>query len=220
MIDPGEVADRVRAVRARIDAAADGRSVRLIAVTKGFGPDAVRAALGAGITDIGESYAQEMTAKFEEFGTLPLDVNIHFIGRLQTNKVKMLSGRVDVFQSVDRQSLVQEIARRSPGAALLIQLDLSGETTKGGCPFEAAPGLVGYARDLGLDVRGFMGIGPTGPAELARRGFAKLVALADDMGLPERSIGMSGDLEIAVEEGSTMVRIGRDLFGPRQHARS
>lgn len=215
MIDAAVVAGRVRDLRARIDACGGGERVRLVAVTKGFGSEVVGAAIEAGLVDFGESYAQECLAKFDEIGSMPDAVRLHFIGRLQTNKVRQLASKVHLYQSVDRESLINEIARRAPGAAVLIQLDLSGEATKGGCDFGSARELVARAQDLGLDVRGFMGIGPTGPAELARPGFARLVRLADDMGLEERSIGMSNDLEVAVAEGSTMVRIGRDLFGPR-----
>ncbi len=139
----------------------------------------------------------------------------HFIGRLQRNKVRGLAGIVACWQTVDRVALAAEIARRAPGAKVLVQLNLSGEPQKGGCdPVEAEP-LVDQARALGLDVRGLMGIGPAGPPETARPGFRRLVALADRLGLPERSIGMSADLEVAVAEGSTQVRVGQDLFGPR-----
>lgn len=215
VVDSAVVARRIRRVRERIDAAGGTDRVRIVAVTKGFGADVVRAAIEAGVVDLGESYAQEFVAKFDGLEPLPDAVRVHFIGRLQTNKVRMVAGSVDLYQSVDRNSLVDEIARRAPGASVLIQLDLSGEPTKGGCDPEAAPDLVARARDRGLDVRGLMGIGPTGPPEAARPGFVRLVELADDLGLEERSIGMSGDLEVAVSAGSTMVRIGRDLFGDR-----
>ena len=96
-----------------------------------------------------------------------------------------------------------------------MQLNLSGEPQKGGCDPADAEALVDQARVLGLDVRGLMGVGPAGPPEAARPGFRRLVALAERLGLPERSIGMSADLEVAVAEGSTQVRVGQDLFGPR-----
>lgn len=215
MMDIAVVADRVRRVRARIDAAGGGPHVRLMAVTKGFGAEAVRAAIEAGVTDIGENYAQELVVKLRQLGSLPPEVTVHFIGRIQTNKVRILAPFVRSYQSVDRASIVSEIAKRAPGSAVFIQLNLSGEQTKGGCDAVEARRLVPMARDLGLDVRGLMGVGLAGDPELARPGFSMLVELADEMGLPERSIGMSGDLEVAVAEGSTMVRVGRDLFGPR-----
>jgi PLP dependent protein len=212
--DPAVVADRVQAVRHRI-ARAGGHDVRLIAVTKGFGPDAVRAALEAGVTDVGENYAQELVDKAASLGATGGSARWHFIGRLQRNKVKSIVSLVSLWQSIDRAPLATEIARRSPGAAVLVQLNLSGEEQKGGCPVDRAADLVDHCRSAGLDVRGLMGVGPAGSAEDARPGFRQLVELADALALPERSIGMSADLEVAVEEGSTMVRIGRDLFGPR-----
>ena len=120
-----------------------------------------------------------------------------------------------MWESVDRIELLDEIARRAPGAAVLVQANLSGEPQKGGAPLDDVPALVEHGAALGLEVRGLMGVGPAGDLAGTRRGFQALVALADRLGLPERSIGMSGDLEVAVEEGATLVRVGRDLFGPR-----
>jgi uncharacterized pyridoxal phosphate-containing UPF0001 family protein len=96
-----------------------------------------------------------------------------------------------------------------------VQVNLSGEPQKGGCEWNEVEPLVDQFRGDGLDVRGLMGVGPAGPSERARAGFRRLVDTADQLGLPERSIGMTDDLEVAIEEGSTMVRIGRALFGPR-----
>ena len=215
-IDPSHVAERAAAVRARITAAGGGADVAVLAVTKGFGPEAVRAAVAAGLPAVGENYAQELVEKAAavdgDAGPTP---EWHFIGRLQRNKVRSIAGLVTLWQSVDRAEVATEIARRAPGAAVLVQLDLSGEPGKGGCPLNEGPALVDHARGLGLDVRGLMGVGPAGPPEDARAGFRSLVALADQLDLAVRSIGMSGDLDVAVQEGSTMVRIGRDLFGPR-----
>lgn len=211
MIDPGEVEVRARALRERLDAAG-GSSVRVVAVTKGFGPEAIPAAVAAGIDDVGESYAQECLAKVAGLDDLP---TLHFIGGLQRNKVRKLAPVVDVWQSVDRLDLGLEIAERAPRAAVMVQVDLSGEETKRGCPARDAPDLVARLRDSGLEVIGLMGIGPLGEPESARPGFALLRGLVDRLGLRECSIGMSADLEVAVEEGSTMVRVGTDLFGPR-----
>ncbi len=213
-----DLPERLASVRRRIEAAGGGDQVRVLAVTKGFGADAVRAALGVGLARVGENYAQELVAKADELAADPApgpNPEFHFIGRLQRNKVRLLASRVAVWHAVDRPELAVEIARRAPGAAVLVQLDLSGEPQKGGCDPAHAGALVDQARELGLDVRGLMGVGPAGPPEAARAGFRGLVALADQLGLPERSIGMSADLEVAVEEGSTQVRVGRDLFGPR-----
>jgi pyridoxal phosphate enzyme (YggS family) len=217
VIDPDAVAARAADVRARIGAAGGGPDVGLLAVTKGFGPDAVVAARSAGLVAVGENYAQELVDKAGALGGGP-QPEWHFIGRLQRNKVRRLAPLVALWQSVDRPELAAEIARRCPGAAVLVQLNLSGEAQKGGCPPEAVPALVEQAVELGLDVRGLMGVARAGPVEASRPGFRRLVALADDLDLPVRSIGMSADLEVAVEEGSTMVRVGRDLFGPRPSA--
>jgi len=205
------VAERVAAVRARIaDAGGEGR-VTLVAVTKGFGPEVVAAAIAAGVDDVGESYAQELVAK-----AAVVDVpRWHFVGRLQANKVRALAGTVALWQSVDRARLVDEVARRAPGAQVLVQVDVSGEPSKGGCPPEQVPALVERAAAAGLEPAGLMAVGPQGGPEAARPGFRALVRLADRLGLAERSMGMSGDLEVAVQEGATMVRVGTALFGPR-----
>ncbi len=213
-IDPVLVADRVEELWERVRAVAPDRQVRIVAVTKGFGPEAVAAACGAGLDLVGENYAQEVVAKA---GALHLDrpVEWHFLGRLQRNKVRLLVGVIDVWQSVDRRELVDELSRRSPGARVFIQANLSGEPQKGGAELSEVAGLVDHARSAGLTVEGLMGVGPDGPAEAARSGFRSLVGLADHLQLPERSIGMTSDLEVALQEGSTMIRVGSGLFGPR-----
>jgi pyridoxal phosphate enzyme (YggS family) len=214
-VDVARVRERLAVVRDRIRRAGGGDDVVVVAVTKGFGAGAVRAAHAAGIGDVGENYAQELLGKVEALATEARDVRWHFIGRLQRNKVRHLAPHVALWQTVDRPELAAEIARRAPGAAVLVQLNLSGQLHKGGCEPAEAAAIVDRCRLAGLDVRGLMGVGPAGPAEAARPGFRTLVTLADELGLPVRSIGMSGDLEVAVEEGSTMLRLGTALFGPR-----
>jgi pyridoxal phosphate enzyme (YggS family) len=205
--------------RARLDeritaAGGDPERITVVAVTKGFGPEVARAAIDAGLLVLGENYAQELLTKVAALAGGPHPV-WHFLGRLQTNKIRQLVPHVALWQSVDRPEVVREIAKRSPGASVLVQLNLSGEEHKGGCPVADTPALVGLARDEGLSVRGLMGVGPAGDPDTARPGFERLVALADALDLPVRSIGMSADLEVAVRAGSTMVRVGRDLFGER-----
>lgn len=219
--DPA-LAARLAAVRARIaDAAPDPASVRLVAVTKGFGVDVVRAALAAGLVDLGESYVQELVAKAVELERGQGDAGDaglprwHAIGRLQRNKVRKAAPFVSLWHSVDRLSLGAEIARCAPGAAVLVQVNTSGEESKGGCPPVMAAGLVEGLVDLGLDVRGLMTIAPAGPPELARPAFHAARELRDRLGLSELSMGMSGDLEVALTEGATLVRVGTGLFGPR-----
>jgi pyridoxal phosphate enzyme (YggS family) len=206
------VASRLAAVHARI-AAAGGRDVTVVAVTKGFGVEAIEAARAAGIGDIGENYAQELLAKIAELDERP--VRLHFIGRLQTNKVRHLAGVVDLWQTIDRVELGREVAKRAPGARVLVQVNVSDEPAKGGCHPDGVDSLVAALTDDGLAVQGLMTVGRTGPPELARPGFRLLAELADAHGLPVRSMGMTDDLEVAVEEGSTMVRVGSALFGPR-----
>jgi hypothetical protein len=215
-IAPAVVAERVAAVRDRI-ARAGGAGVTLVAVTKGFGVDAVLAALRAGVDDVGENYAQEMLGKERLAREQPADgtPRWHFLGRLQRNKVKALAPHIALWQSVDRLEVGVEIAKRAPGAPVLVQVNLSGEAQKGGCSWEDLDGVVAGLRACNLSVRGLMGVAPAGPPAGARPGFERLVARADGLDLPVRSIGMTADLEVAVETGSTMVRIGRDLFGPR-----
>jgi PLP dependent protein len=206
-----EIAARGAAVRARIAAHTD-REVRIVCVTKAHPPVVAASAFAAGFGDLGENYAQELRDKAPAVGEGP---RWHFIGQLQTNKVRLVSGTVDTWHTVDRRSVVVELARRVPGTRVFVQLDLAGLPGRGGCDPAAVPALVDEACAAGLDVVGLMGVAPPGPPEEARPGFRRLRELADDLGLPERSMGMSGDLEVAVEEGATVVRIGSDLVGPR-----
>jgi pyridoxal phosphate enzyme (YggS family) len=211
------VADRLVQVRERIaDAGGDPDIVRVVAVTKGHGPDAVAAALAAGVVDLGENYAEELVAKHEAVtgagGPAP---RWHFLGHVQRRKVRPLAGLVSLWQGVDRQAAGAEIAHRVPGAPVLVQVNVSGEAAKNGCRPEETARLVEELDGLGLSVAGLMAMGPAGPPEAARAGFRQLVALADELALVERSMGMSDDLEVAIQEGSTMVRVGRALFGPR-----
>jgi pyridoxal phosphate enzyme (YggS family) len=217
-----DVADRLAAVRARIEAA--GRApddVVVVAVTKGFGIDAVEAANAAGIVDVGENYAQELAAKVEQASD-EAGRRWHFLGHVQRNKVRSIAAAVHLWQGVDRVAAAEEIARRAPGARVLVQVRLDAGAPDGpgrnGCDPDGVPELVERLDGLGLDVRGLMAVGPAGPPELARPGFRKVSALADQLGLVERSMGMTDDLGVAVEEGSTMVRVGRGLFGARPGA--
>ena len=208
-----DVLARLAEVRHRIEAAGgDPEAVRIVAVTKGHGAAVVEAALAGGLTDLGESYAQELAVKAEAVHD---PIRWHFLGRLQRNKVRIVAPFVDLWQSVDRLSLAAEVARRAPGAAVLVQVNVSGAEQQGGCPPARAGAVVEGCADLGLEVRGLMAIGPRAEPARVRAAFRQVRDLADRLGLPERSMGMSGDLEAAVAEGSTMVRVGTDLFGPR-----
>lgn len=210
------VAENIHELQDRLSLLSPERDVRIVAVTKGFGVDAPRAALAAGLTMIGENYAQELVSKHEELSPAERErIEWHFLGRLQRNKVRSLASIVSVWQSVDRFELIDEIARRAPRAKVMVQLNLSEEPQKGGAPVSDGSLLVGHARDMGLDVVGLMGVGIAGGPADSAAAFEKLVALAEDLDLPERSIGMSDDLEVAVAQGSTMVRVGTGLFGAR-----
>ena len=206
------VATRVAAVRDRIDAVAGGRSVRIVAVTKGFGADAVEAAIAAGLTDIGENYAQELVVKAAAGGATG-QARWHFIGAVQRNKVARLAPFVAVWQTVDRPAVAEAIARHSPGATALVQVNLTGAPQRAGCAWGDVAGVVAAARGAGLTVVGLMGIGPEGPPEPAL--FRRLAGTTAALGLAECSMGMSADYEAAVAAGSTMVRLGTVLFGPR-----
>lgn len=215
MTDEASIQRRLARLHERI-AAAGGRNVRIVAVTKGHSSETVRCAVAAGCRDIAESYAQELLHKSgEPAGHGPAQARVHFVGGLQSNKIRKLAPIVDVWQSIDRLDLGEELARRCPQAEAMVQVNLSGDGHRRGSHPGAVPELVQRLRDLELNVVGLMGIGPLGEPEDARRGFALLRGLVDRLGLDECSMGMTADLEVAVQEGATMLRIGTGLFGPR-----
>jgi pyridoxal phosphate enzyme (YggS family) len=200
------------AVRARITAAGGGDEVAILPVTKSFGPAAIEAVREAGGRAVGENYAQELLSK----RAVCDGMEVHFIGQLQSNKVRRLAGLVSVYETVDRPGLADEIARRDPGARIMLQVSTSGEVGKGGVPIDDLDDLVRHVRSLPLDLVGLMTVGPTGGGpEAARSGFRVVRAAASRLGLRQCSMGMTADLEVAVEEGSTQVRIGSALFGAR-----
>lgn len=207
-----DVTAAVADVRRRI--ASTGRApgeVRVVAVTKGFGVEAVTAAVAAGLADCGENFAQSL---LEKAGAAPPEVRWHFLGPVQRNKVKGLAPLVHLWHGVDRLAAGEAIARRAPGAAVLVQVNLTGDPARPGTAWAEAPALVDGLRSLELDVLGLMGVAAPDRVE-ARGQFRRLAALAGDLGLTELSMGMSGDLEVAVEEGATLVRVGTALFGAR-----
>jgi pyridoxal phosphate enzyme (YggS family) len=207
-----DLSRRLDDVRARIrNAGRDPDAVSVVAVTKGFGVDVAAAAVAAGLVDVGENYAQELLAK----AAAVAGARWHFVGSVQRNKVKALAPVVHLWHGIDRPPIADAIVRHAPGAAVLVQVNVSGEPAKAGCEWADVEDLVAHAAGLGLDVRGLMAVGPTGPPEAARTGFRRLRATADRLGLRECSMGMSADLEVAVEEGATIVRVGTALFGPR-----
>ena len=214
------VATRVAELRDRI-ARAGGVGVGIVAVTKNFGVDAWSDAKFAGCEAVGENYAQELSAKSQQVNRddrLP----VHFIGQLQTNKIKSLIDLVDVWQSVDRAPVVAELVKRHAARAtvgrceMLLQVNTTNESDKGGCDPSEVTALVEQARQGGLDVTGLMTVGPTDMDPVkTRAAFGLLRKMATDLGVKQLSMGMTADVEIAVEEGSTLVRVGTALFGQR-----
>ncbi len=213
------VAGRYREIRERVERAAReaGRppgSVLIVGASKTVDLERIRAALGAGLRDLGENRAQELVAKapaLEELGAgAP---RWHFLGQLQRNKVRAVAPYVGLWQSVDRAELGAEIARRAPGASVLVEVNIADEPQKGGCAGSAVAELVDRLRAQGLDVRGLMTVPPAEGDP--RPWFAALRGLGEGLRLPDLSMGMSGDYEAAVSEGATIVRIGRALFGER-----
>ena len=212
-----ELLERLRVnlarVRARISASGrDPSSVRIVAVTKTFGVEHVRAAYELGLRTFGENYVDELCEKRRATGTL--DTSWHYLGALQTNKIARATSCADVLSGVAREKELEKIATSSPGAAIDVQVDFTGEAQRNGVAPRDVAALVRRARALELNVRGLMVVAPPGEGP-TRKAFVATVALADALGLVERSMGMSDDLELACELGTTEVRLGRALFGSR-----
>jgi PLP dependent protein len=221
--------ERLAHVRAEIARRQAGgghsRPVTIVAVTKGFGPEAVTAALAAGLTDLGENRVQEALAKLDT----PAGgrATWHLIGHLQRNKAKYVPGRFALVHSLDTAELANELDRRAGAQGVrqrvLLQVNVAGEAQKSGCTPADAPTL---ARDVAarphLALEGLMTIAPfTDDPDLQRRTFRALRVLRDaleqeGLWLPTLSMGMSADYGVAVEEGATVIRLGTVLFGPRE----
>ena len=207
------VRENVRAARRRIaDSSSTPERVRIVAVTKTFGPQAVRAAVAAGIEAVGENYLVELEAK--RLALEDLDVRWHFLGALQSNKIARATRVADVLCGVARAKEIARIAALAPGSTIYVEVNVTEISTRTGASVPVATELVREARRLGLDVRGLMTVAPPDP-EGARIAFATVRDLADQLEVVERSMGMSDDLELACEYGSTEVRLGRALFGAR-----
>jgi len=216
------IATKLRKTRERIALAAtnagrDPDSIRLIAVSKRHPASAIREAYEAGQRDFGENYVQELVEKAALLADLE-DLRFHLIGHLQSNKAKLVAGVGAAVQTVDSLKLAAALAKHvTPGATLSIhiQVNVGGEDRKSGCAPEDLPGLIDAIRALpALELAGLMTIPPEGD-EPTRRAFRELASLAKTHELTSLSMGMSSDLEIAVAEGATMVRVGTAIFGSR-----
>jgi pyridoxal phosphate enzyme (YggS family) len=210
-------------VKARIAAAAretgrDPASVHLIAVSKTFGPEAILPVLEAGHRLFGENRVQEAKAKWPELRARYPDLAVHLIGPLQSNKTREAVALFDAIHTVDRPKIARAIAEEQQHQAkrlkLFIQVNTGEEPQKAGvAPKETAAFLAHCRDDLGLDIAGLMCIPPVEEEPAVH--FAFLAKLAGDLGLPELSMGMSGDFETAVQLGATYVRVGSAIFGAR-----
>jgi pyridoxal phosphate enzyme (YggS family) len=232
--DAAAIAANLRAVRARIARAAEtnGRAaeaVRLVAVSKTFGLDAIRAAIDAGQRDFGENRVQEALPKIDALSAEHPDLRWHLIGHLQTNKARKAGRPFDAIHSVDSLDLLRRLdeaaaeGRRRP--QILVQVDLAGEATKFGAPPDEATAIVRAAASLeAARLVGLMTLPPFYDDPVAARPiFARLRAFRDELvagGVPaaqlaELSMGMSHDYEVAIAEGATIVRVGSAIFGAR-----
>jgi pyridoxal phosphate enzyme (YggS family) len=212
---PGDVVERLARVSARI--AATGRNpdeVAIVAVTKGFDVSVCRLALQAGLRMLGENRVQEAQKKMDEVDT----AEWHLIGHLQTNKVKQAAGRFALIQTVDSVRLAEAIARHAPRQKVLVEVNIAREAQRSGAIPGDALEVIAATSHL-LELQGVMGMAPaTGDPAPA---FDELRRLHDEAeqrlgrSLPILSMGMSGDFEAALAAGSTMLRLGQALFGPR-----
>jgi len=217
--------ERLAQVRAEVARVA-AQPVAIVAVTKGFGTEAIRAALAAGIADIGENRVQEAVQKQEELGagSQELGIRWHLIGHLQRNKAKVVPGRFELVHSVDSIELATELDRRALAPLrVLLQVNVAGETQKSGCALDETPALARAVAALThLRLEGMMTMAPlTDDEDVQRRTFRGLRVLRDrikeeeGLWLPTLSMGMSSDYASAVQEGATVIRLGTVLFGPR-----
>jgi PLP dependent protein len=217
-----EIRANVAAVEARIAAACErsGRTreaVTLVAVTKTFPASDVDHVLAAGITNVGENKVQEARDKKPSVSG---DGRWHLIGHLQSNKAKDAVRLFDVIQTVDSIELASRIARIAADTGklqdVMLQVNVGGEEQKSGAPLREAEALAKAIRELpSLNLRGLMTIPPLGEAEEMRPYFRQLRTLRDDLGLEQLSMGMTDDFEVAIEEGATIIRVGRAIFGSR-----
>jgi hypothetical protein len=216
---PAAISERLSALKARIiRAGGDVARVKILAVTKTFPVDAIRAALEVGICDFGENYADELVEKAQQLRDVS-NLRWHFIGAIQRNKLARLAPFASVYEGVTRIEEGRDIARRTPGAQVFVEVDATGLSGRPGVSFDRVPQLVQGLRALDISVEGLMTVAAPGADDAASKTFTTVAALAGDLGLSECSMGMSEDLELAVAAGSTEIRVGTALFGPRADRR-
>lgn len=217
------IAGNVAQVRARIAAACEraGRAtddVTLIAVTKTHGVGAVAAAHAAGVRDFGENRVQEAAPKIDGARASRMEATWHLIGNLQRNKVGAAISRFDILQSIDSERLAQAVSERAIAPIrALIEVNVAGEASKHGvAPEDVGALAASMARMPNIELLGLMTVAPRADdPEDIRPVFRTLREIRDGLGLPELSMGMTDDFEVAIEEGATMVRVGRAIFGAR-----
>ena len=220
------IAENLASVQDRIAAACRraGRSpdeVTLVGISKGFPAEAAAEAFAAGLRDLGENRVQEAAPKIETLGAQGVRPRWHLVGHLQTNKAKTAVALFAIIQSVDSVRLAQALSRRSREVVpILLEVNIAQEASKFGFgPQEVAAALPAISALPNLDVRGLMTVGPQAiDPGAVRPAFRCLRELRDELGLRELSMGMTGDFEVAIEEGATIVRVGRAIFGPRPEA--
>ena len=206
-----EIKERLEEINEIIDAKAQN-PVTLIGVTKGFTHEEVNIASELGIKNFGENYAQELLTKNP---LVDPEISWHYIGQLQSNKIRKISHLVDVWHSVTSLKLAREIHKRNDQAQILLQVSLMGPSNSKGFEVEQLPQLISELRDMNIDISGLMTMGVPGDKVATRVVFKELRKLADTFELPECSMGMSGDFEIALESGASMIRVGSAIFGNR-----
>ena len=218
------IAVRIASVRDRMQAAArrtgrDPAGIKLIAVSKSFDAAIVRAAYACGLRDFGENRVKEAADKYAKLGDLRKDITLHMIGHLQTNKVRLALDVFDLIHSVDSIKLAQEINDRAINKIpVLIEVNIAEEESKFGFNVSRLKEIVELVGAMpNIEIRGLMMVAPNmGDPEAVRPSFTQLKRINDSFGLRELSMGMTDDFEVAIEEGSTMIRVGRAIFGERR----
>ena len=221
-----DISENYKRLTERVAAAAGSREIILVGVAKTKPAGDVRAAVAAGLTAVGENYVQEFLKKREENAYAGAEV--HMVGRLQRNKVRYVAGRVALIQAVDSEALMREISKRAAGLGVaqdvLLEVNIGREPQKGGwLPEQADEAAALAAAYTGLRVRGLMTVPP---AENSARYFRQMYNIYidikskkyDNVSMDFLSMGMSGDFETAIREGSNMIRVGTALFGPREYS--